>query len=512
MKRNIFLTLLLAAALTLGTLPAFAASEFTDVEANAFYAEAVDWAVNKAITNGKGGGLFAPADTVTRAEAVTFLWRMEGCPAPTQTETFIDVESDANSAWYKTAVQWAVEQKVTNGTGNGLFSPTVPCTRGMILTMLYRAQGCPFDAAMAAEIPESPLDLGDVGNALIRAMVEGTRSGNSFSDVKEGDYFELPVIWAMMNSILGVNQIKTDAASVAVEPNTPCPRGEMVYFLYHASGDAPDPALAGAVQTGTIPETVVFDQKGVKITATGIESVGLNDAQVFCTIVNGSDKTLRLDMNECFVNTYVCSAQVSDPVTDEDGFTFYSDAIVKPGETKDFLVLLNSIGDMGIDRLGELEMKFELVEVSAVDGDYYYMGDFATGELVNIHTSLYAEDAYYDWEGTSVYDKDGLTVLVAKAQNDDFSGPQIGVYVHNTGTETVLLELAELKLDGESMEAFWSVRVPAGKRCMEQVYVFYDYDNVPMPAEAELTLQMVDDMTMDVVKTFDPVRLTMQNQ
>lgn len=512
MKRNIFLTLLLAAALTLGTLPAFAASEFTDVESNAFYAEAVDWAVNKAITNGKGGGLFAPADTVTRAEAVTFLWRMEGCPAPTQTETFIDVESDANSAWYKTAVQWAVEQGVTNGTGNGMFSPTVPCTRGMILTMLYRVEGSPYDAAMQAVVPENSEDMSweDFGNFVVQSLVSGMHSEEGLSDVKEGDFFELPVIWAIFNGILSESMIDTEP--VAVHPNDPCPRGEMVYFLYHASGDAPDPALAGAVQTGTIPETVVFDQKGVKITATGIESSGLTDAHVLCTIVNGSDKTLRLDMNECFVNTYVCSAQISDPVTDEDGFTFYSDAVAQPGETKNFLVMLNSIGDDGIDRVGEVEMKFELVEVSAVDGDYYYMGDFATGELVNIHTSLYAEDAYYDWEGTTVYDKDGLTVLVAKAQNDDFSGPEIGVYVHNTGSETVLMELAELKLDGKSMEAYWSVRVPAGKRCMEEVYIYYDYDNVPTPAEAELTLQILDAMSMKVVKTLAPVRLTMQNQ
>lgn len=144
MKKTIAIALTLILALGCAQV-AFASGEFTDVAEDAYYADAVAWAVDKAVTDGMGDGAFAPDSTVTRAQAVTFLWRMAGKPAPTQTEIFADVEADANNWWYKEAVQWAFENGITNGTGEG-FSPYVTCSRGMILTMLYRLEGKPWDA------------------------------------------------------------------------------------------------------------------------------------------------------------------------------------------------------------------------------------------------------------------------------------------------------------------------------------------------------------------------------
>ena len=247
------LAVLLALAMALSTA-AFAADSFSDVPADAYYADAVLWAAEEAITTGYGDATFRPERTVTRAEAVTFLWRMAGEPAPTQEETFDDVENDPNNAWYKTAVQWAVENGITNGTGSG-FSPTVPCSRGMILTMLYRMEGCPFDAALAADVPENSEDwtLTDLGNWMVQALVHGFRTGY-VTDIKEGAWYELAIIWANSNGILGENQVITegegDGMKLTIQPGTPCRRGEMVSFLYQASGDAP---LEGAVKTGKIP-------------------------------------------------------------------------------------------------------------------------------------------------------------------------------------------------------------------------------------------------------------------
>ena len=131
MKLRRFLAVLLALVMALGTTAVFAAETFTDVAEDAYYAGAVAWAAETKITEGKGNNRFDPEASVNRAEAVTFLWRMAGKPEPTQTETFTDVESDPQSVWYKTAVQWAVENGITVGTGKGLFSPTEPCSRGM---------------------------------------------------------------------------------------------------------------------------------------------------------------------------------------------------------------------------------------------------------------------------------------------------------------------------------------------------------------------------------------------
>ena len=108
---------------------------FTDVESNAFCAEAVAWAVENGITLGTGDGTFSPNATCTRAQSVTFLYRALGT-APTTVNGFTDVTADA---FYADAVAWAVESGVTNGTSASTFSPNNGCTRAQIVTFLYRA-------------------------------------------------------------------------------------------------------------------------------------------------------------------------------------------------------------------------------------------------------------------------------------------------------------------------------------------------------------------------------------
>ena len=510
MKQRRLFALLLAFVMTLGTTNAFAAGGFTDVPKDAYYASAVDWALEKGVTTGRSADSFAPNAAVTRAEAAAFLWRMAGEPAPTQTETFTDVEADANNSWYKTAVQWAVEKGITNGTGNGDFSPTVACGRGMILTMLYRMQGSSWDAAMEAELPENSEDmtLEDFGNSLVQSTVESIRSTNALVDVEEGDYFELPVIWAIMNGILGENQVDIGEGTAAVQPGTPCPRGEMMYFLYRASSDAPASAIHGSVETGTIPETVVFDKDGVKITVTGIETDRSGNARLALTIVNGSETALRIDMDEFYVNTYALFPQVYIPVEDKDGSVLYSTAVAAAGETADFFVNLSPLGDMGISSVCELEMKPSLLEMKKSGDGYDFVDKFAVGDTVRIQTSLYTEGASYDMEGTTVYDKDGLKILVTKAENSEYSGPQITVYVSNNGKESVSLELSELKLDGDRFEAFFSPDVPAGKRYAGKVYISFDYDDVPAAKEAELTFRKMDPETWEPVETFESAKVT----
>ena len=109
---------------------------FTDVPADAYYYDAVLWAVEKGITTGTSATTFSPANPCTRAQVVTFLWRASDKPAPTGGNGFSDVPS---GQYYYDAVLWAVEKEITNGTGNGLFSPDQTCTRGQIVTFLYRA-------------------------------------------------------------------------------------------------------------------------------------------------------------------------------------------------------------------------------------------------------------------------------------------------------------------------------------------------------------------------------------
>ena len=110
---------------------------FVDVKADAYYYDAVLWAVEKGVTSGTSATTFSPDATVTRGQTVTFLYRNAGSPEVSGTMPFTDVEADA---YYAKAVQWAVQQKITTGTSETTFSPMSDCTRGQIVTFLYRAK------------------------------------------------------------------------------------------------------------------------------------------------------------------------------------------------------------------------------------------------------------------------------------------------------------------------------------------------------------------------------------
>ena len=175
---------------------------FADVDDLAYYAPAVNWAVALGVTKGTGADaagnpLFSPADTVTRGQAVTFLWRSMGEPEPETAENpFWDVSETDYS--YK-AVLWAVENGITNGTGadaegHNCFSPGDTVKRGQMLTFLWRTQG-------------EPGKTGDY---------EGKQW---YSDAEA---------WA---GGTGVADGTAEAYSTAAD----CPRSDVVYYLYHAA-------------------------------------------------------------------------------------------------------------------------------------------------------------------------------------------------------------------------------------------------------------------------------------
>ena len=122
------------------TSSAAKASAFTDVPANAYYAEAVAWAVQKGITSGTTETTFTPGNPCHRGHAATFLWRANGSPNPKSTKSpFTDV---TDGPFYK-AILWAVEQGIMQGKTATTFEPTAPCTRGEVLTYLLRSEGKP---------------------------------------------------------------------------------------------------------------------------------------------------------------------------------------------------------------------------------------------------------------------------------------------------------------------------------------------------------------------------------
>ena len=168
---------------------------FYDVPNNAYFYEAVKWAVKNGITTGVGNDLFAPEQPCTRAQIVTFLWRAAGSPEPKAMSSFTDVPA---SAYYAKAVAWAVENGITNGMTETAFAPNATCTRGQSVTFLYRA-------------------------------LKGTASGSAnFTDVKSDAFYADAVNWAVANNVTN------GTSNTTFSPNADCTRAEIVTFLYRA--------------------------------------------------------------------------------------------------------------------------------------------------------------------------------------------------------------------------------------------------------------------------------------
>ena len=168
---------------------------FRDVPADAYYYEAVQWAVETGVTGGVGDDLFAPDAACTRAQIVTFLWRAAGSPEPQSKADFTDVPANA---YYAKAVAWALENGITKGTSATTFSPDDPCTRAQAVTFLARA---------------------------LSAKAEGTAD---FLDVAESAYYCGAVAWA------AENDVTSGVGGKRFAPDQTCTRAQIVTFLYRA--------------------------------------------------------------------------------------------------------------------------------------------------------------------------------------------------------------------------------------------------------------------------------------
>ena len=170
---------------------------FYDVPNDAYYYEAVKWAVEKGVTNGIGNNLFGPDQTCTRAQIVTFLYRAAGSPEPTGSASFADVSADS---YYAKAVAWAVENGITTGVGGDRFAPDDACTRAQVVTFLARAA---------------------------KAVSDGQAA---FTDIPADAYYASAVAWAADNGVT------TGVSGGRFAPDSDCTRAQIVTFLYRLYG------------------------------------------------------------------------------------------------------------------------------------------------------------------------------------------------------------------------------------------------------------------------------------
>ncbi len=172
------------------------ASDYVDVPAGAYYTNALNWALEKGITAGTGANTFGPDSRCSRAQIMTFLWRAAGSPTVSGGPTFSDVADDA---YYAAAVQWAVAQGITSGTGADTFSPDGTCTRAQAVALIYKALGSP--------------------------EVSGT---NGFTDVDSNAYYANAVQWALSKGVT------SGTSATTFSPDSQCTRAQIVTFLFKA--------------------------------------------------------------------------------------------------------------------------------------------------------------------------------------------------------------------------------------------------------------------------------------
>ena len=173
---------------------------FVDVPEDSYYEEAVDWAEENGITQGTDDTHFSPNDICTRAQAVTFLWRTAGSPAPKSTTMpFTDIPT---GSYYYNAVLWAVENDITKGTSGSTFSPDAICSRAQIITFLWRSEKSP---------------------------AAGT--ANPFVDVKSTAYYADAVLWAVKKGIT------MGTTSTTFSPDADCTRAQIVTFLWRTMAE-----------------------------------------------------------------------------------------------------------------------------------------------------------------------------------------------------------------------------------------------------------------------------------
>ena len=241
--------LLVALVMSLAfTIPAFAYAKpnFQDVSAEVFYSAAVEWAYQRDITKGTTATTFEPDAICTRGQVVTFLWRAADKPEPKTAENpFTDVKE--GSAFYK-AILWAYENGITSGTSNTAFSPGDTCTRAQVITFLWRTLGRP--EAPYSELADSALPKG---------------------------YWTDAYRWADSLHLLSM----TD-----VSPDSSCPRSDIVYYLYCTMG-LDDMDNGNSFDTGSLTPSGLGKNWGITLTAKNVTSTGMT---LVCTQSGGTHK------------------------------------------------------------------------------------------------------------------------------------------------------------------------------------------------------------------------------
>ena len=263
---------------------------FTDMPAAGSWAhDAIDWAVRNEVTNGVTKNRFGVNSQCTRAQVVTFLWRVAGCPNPESSQNpYRDV---SEKDYYYQAVLWASENGVTTGKTEDSFAPEERCTRAQVVTFLWRRMGQPE-----------------------------TEGGNPFQDISRGSYYYKAVLWAVHRGITA------GTTSTTFKPGGACTRAQIVTFLYRnfePSSTVRLPILSyhnlseEPSDSSMTVSTMVFREQMETIRELGYTPVSL---QAVCDYVNKGTPLPEKPVLITFDDGYLSNYTLAYPILQEFGY------------------------------------------------------------------------------------------------------------------------------------------------------------------------------------------------
>ena len=254
-----------------------------------------------------------------------------------------------------------------------------------------------------------------------------------------------------------------------------------------------DSTAAPAVSDATLPETVLVDEEGIKVTATGIDKDALFGTEIFLLIENNTDQALIFQSERVSVNGYMVESIMSSEVA-------------AGKKANDTLTLIDS--DMeasGIDTIDEIELYLHVFNVDTWE-DYY------NSSAITLKTSdADSHTQTYDDSGELIYEGNGIKIVAKNLEANELLGQSLFVYLENNGSQAVIVQTRDVSVNGFMMDSVFSVDILPGKRAVNSILFLNDdleKNGIETIEEIELSLCILDFNTWDILFETRPIKIT----
>ena len=393
------------------------AATFSDVPAGKWYSAGVEYCASQGYVTGYSNGTFKPGNNITRAELAVVMNKMLGLKSPAN-NTFSDVPS---GKWFTEPILNCVKAGVITGYNSKSFGPSDPVTREQAAVIMAQA-----------------------------FQVEKASGRSSFADDGQIATWAVGYVKAM-----NAKGLITGTGSNRFSPKDRVTRGQVCTIINTAKNGPSKPSDGGKTPSGsdvTIKEQVLLDQSGIKITAKSLDFDDLFGPVIRVLIENNSGKNITVQARNVSVNGYmvdpIFSADVSNGKKANDGIT----------------IMQNELDRLGIKTIADVEFKFHIFESDSYE-NYY------DSKPVVIKTS--AADTYkysYDDSGKLLYNANGLKIVYKGLDtSDEIFGPRVMLYLENTGSKDVCVQVRDVSVNGYMIDPIFSVDLPIGKHAVSGV-------------------------------------------